>query len=230
MTQHSCPNCGGAHRAGARFCIHCGQPLPPEATLRDKTMVARGGRGRLLVVGMLVVAAFFIAAQLRSTPPPPRPRPTPTYAFAVDPTRPPRPTKTPKPSARPTPTQAAMGGVPSELVGQWAYSDDNGSWLYIFNGDGSYEHIFQSGMNLSGCTISIKRAEEGLALLDDSNLLLQVQSGTKTTTDSCDSSKDATRDLAGTTETMVLRADFDGDRIVVLYIDKQPFRPYALNS
>jgi zinc-ribbon domain len=248
MIQLSCPKCGSAHRPGARFCIHCGQPLPSEAAPHDQTPASKPrGRSRalagiggvcLLVVVVLAVATLFVAMRrphVVDTSPHATPlRPTPEYLSATEPTpeyaTPVKPTPRRATPVKPTPQPEVENSFPPQLVGQWAYSDDNGSWLYVFNGDGSYQRVFEGGMVAQGCTITIERHEEGSAAVDSSSLVLRIRSGEKTTTDSCDSSSNAIRDLAGTTETIALEADFDGDRIVQLYVDRLPLRPYNSNS
>jgi hypothetical protein len=260
MIQLSCSKCGGANRPNARFCIHCGQPLPRETTPRAMPLEAsstRGpsgggasgravpvtplqhdasrprrlsralavaGGGCLIGIGVFAVAMLFVVMQLRRAPNPPPVSVVPTSQDVSEPTaqRPSIITSTPLPEV--------SSAFPAQLVGSWAYSDDNGSWLYTFNDDGSYQRTFDAEIVAFGCSVKISRHEEGLATIDDSTLVLDIRSGEKQTTDSCDSSKNALRDLAGTTDTFALQADVDGDRVVRLYVDKVALQPYSPNS
>jgi len=205
--------------------------------VRSRAPAVAGG-GCLLVVIVLAVAMLSIAMRSRGVvyrPPYATPvRPTLEHVAATEPTlayaTPVRPTPRRPTPVKATPQPEVENSFPPELVGQWAYSDDNGTWLYIFNADGSYRRVFEGGMVSQGCTIAIVRHEEGSAVVDSSSLLLRIRSGEKTTTDSCDSSSNAIRDLAGTTDTLALQAEFDGDRIVQLYVDRLPLRPYNPNA
>jgi hypothetical protein len=236
MSQLVCPTCRSAHRAGARFCNQCGRPLhgeiaqaassviapPASRSHRPSGAFAFAGGGCLLVLGLIVVAALFVAMQSRrvvSVPNIPVVAPTSRDVPIIV------PTSADAPVRRPTPQPEVRNTFPPELVGQWAYSDENGSWLYSFNADGSYQRVFEAQMVSMGCAVTIKRYEEGFAAVDDSNLVLQIGAGQKSTTDSCDESRNALRDLTGTTETLTLQADFEGDRVTYLYVDKLPLRP-----
>jgi hypothetical protein len=263
MNQLSCPNCHSPHRAGARFCNQCGQPLPSEMVREAKPLVTSPGRpapvggassssvvatlpqpdesrprrrsrafavaggGCLLVIGVFAVAVLFVVMQLQrvaTVPNIPVVAPTSRHVPIIVTTSPDAPV------LRPTPQSEVVNAFPRELVGQWAYSDDNGSWLYSFNTDGSYQRVFEAQMVSMGCAITIKRYEEGFAAVDGSKLVLRIGAGEKTTTDSCDSSRNALRDLAGTTDTLAYRVDRDGDRVIRLNVDDLPLRPYSLNS
>jgi hypothetical protein len=191
------------------------------------------GGGCLLVIAVFVALSLFATTQLRRESIPPHtglvstPVDEPFVRSTPTDKRPAVPTL--EPFVEPTPEPEDTQRLPSELVGQWAYSDENGSWLYIFSADGSYQRVFEHEMVALGCSVKIARYEAGLAALERSTLTLSIQSGEKTTTDSCDSSRNASRDLAGTSEIIALEAEFDGDHIISLYVDNMPFRPFSNN-
>jgi hypothetical protein len=209
------------------------------------------GGGCLLVVGAIVVVALLVATQLRyradrpthgpsvistarpipSTRPTTPAQPTSVPIVVSNPTEPPAPTSEPPIAEEPTSEPPdASASFPAQLVGQWIYSDESSTWLYSFNSDGSYQRHFDGTIDSAGCVVKIERSEVGQATIDGSNLVLQIQSGEKTTTDSCDSSSNAIRDLAGTTDSLSIQAEMDGDRVVQLDVDRLPLRPYNPNA